>query len=149
MTHLNLIEVLICLAISSIVLFFALPFTPSLYKKNQLDIIEPDIINAIRFAKTQSLMTGDNLLLTPLSGANDWSRGMSLFVDNPQHHYSPGVKQLREWHWQARGVQIAWRGFQSTNYLRFATDISHSAINGYFIIENNANQHVKLIAVSK
>ena len=141
----NLIELLVSLSILSIVFLFALPFTPLLYKKNQQDIIAIDIKNAIYFAKTQSLLTGESLLLTSLPGENDWSRGMLLFVDNPEHQYKSGVKQLREWHWNVGNEHITWRGFQSNRYLRFATDLSHSAINGYFIIGNLTSKPIKLM----
>ena len=141
----TLIELLVSLSLLAILLFFSLPFAPSLYNKNQLQVVTDEVSSAIHFAKIQALLTGDVLVLSPLSGGrNDWSHGMLLFVDNPKHQYMSDDKLLHEWHWNSNVVRVFWHGFQSDEYVLFAADISHSTTNGYFIIKNDTKQ-LKLV----
>ena len=142
---LTLIELLISLSLLAIVLCFSLPLAPTLYKKNQLQLLSDELSGAIHFAKIQALVTGDVLALTRLPGTTDWSSGMMLFVDNAKHHYTPDVKLLHEWHWSFVGMDVSWHGFQSDDYLLFATDISHNTVNGYFLITTPLQPKVKLV----
>ena len=142
---LTLIELLVSMVIFAIVLCCSFSFSPSVYKKNQLQMVTDEVKGAIHFAKIQSLLTGDILALTRIPGSNDWSEGMLLFVDNGKHQYGPDVKLLHEWHWQLSGVHIIWQGFQSKEYLLFSPDIGSNAVNGYFIIKNHMQQQAKLI----
>lgn len=141
----SLIELLISLSLLSIILCICLPSVPALSKKNQLQVASNDIKSAIHFSKFQALATGNNLLLIPLPGENDWAKGMLLMVDNAQHAYNSEAKKIHEWHWNHLGTQVTWRGFQSMNYLLFKSDISTSAVNGYFIIQNVSQKKIKLV----
>lgn len=140
----TLLELLLCLSLLGIIAFFSLPYTPSLYKQNQLQTVTAEIKSAIHTAKMQALVVGKTLALTPLPDADDWSEGMLLFVDNAKHQYTPHVKPLYEWHWKSAGTHVSWHGFQSKDYLLFATDLRSSTTNGYFVIKN-AQQQAKLI----
>lgn len=137
---LTLVELLVTLSLLSIVLCCSLPLAPSLYKKNQMQMIVDNVKGAIQVAKMQALISGDTLALTPIGGAGDWSDGMLLFVDNVKHQYSSETRLLYQWHWKSVGVDLAWQGFQSRNYLLFAPDMSSNATNGYFIITNHQLQ---------
>lgn len=132
------------LFVIGVVLFFCLSYLPALYKKNRLDIVTDQVKSAIQIAKTQALITGDILVLSHLPGTKDWSDGMLLFVDNPQHKYTVNAKLLYEWHWQSTRVNVTWHGFQSDEFLLFASDIRRSTTNGYFVIKN-ATQQARLI----
>ena len=139
----SLLELLVGFSLLAIILCFSLPFGSSLYKKNQLQIITNEIKEAIRYAKIQTILTGDRLILTHLSDKKDWSEGMSLFVENTKHQ--PTSKLLYEWHWPSSGVHITWQGFQSKDYLTFTPDITSSAVNGIFIISNSKHEQKKLV----
>lgn len=140
----TLFELLVCLFLLALVLLFSVPLTATWYKRNQIQTLSSSVKNAIQMAKTQALITGNTLILSHLSEDKDWSKGMLLFVDNAQHKYTPTSKLLYEWHWQQPGIHIEWHGFQSSEYLLFASNLSHSAANGYFMI-SNGDQQVKLI----
>ncbi len=142
---LTLIELLLGLALMAIVLFFCNPFAESVFKKNQLELLVDEIKSAIHYAKTEVLLHGESLLLAPLAGSDDWSTGMMLFVDNKAHQYHEGSKLIHEWHWRPSDFIISWQGFQSNQYLLFATDISRSAVNGHFLIKNNSLQHQLIV----
>jgi type IV fimbrial biogenesis protein FimT len=137
----TILELLLGFSLLAIILCFSLPFTPSLYKKNQLQIITDEIKEAIRFAKMQAILTGDTLILTHLADKKNWSEGIILFVDNPKHQPSSDAKLLHEWRWPSSGVHITWRGFQSKDYLLFTPDITSSTVNGTFIISNLKQQN--------
>ncbi len=126
-------------------LLFSIPALYSLHQKNQVQVIQDDIKSAIRFGTSEALISGNNLILTPLKNSNDWSDGILLFVDNTKHRYTPDVKLLREWRWQSPNVRVIWQGFQSNNYLLFSSDISQNAMNGYFEISSKTQQPVKLV----
>lgn len=141
----TLIELLLSLAILSILLLFSIPSLYSIHQKNQVLAIQDDIKSAVRFAKIEAMACGNNLILTPKQHSNDWSQGMLLFVDNATHHYKPGDKLLREWCWHTPNIRVTWKGFQSKNYLLFSSDVARNAVNGYFEIHGQLQSGVTLV----
>lgn len=141
----TLIELLISLSLLAILLFFTIPFESSLHQKNQIQVIQEEIKSAVRYAKTQALISGNTLILTPSNDSNDWSDGMRLFKDNAKHQYTSKDAVIHAWHWNSSGIQVTWRGFQSNHYLLFSTDVSKNAVNGSFLIESNAKYAAKLV----
>jgi len=141
----TLIELLLSLFLVATILFFTIPFESSLHQKNQVQVIQDDIKGAVRYAKTQALTSGNNLIITPLPYTNDWSNGMLLFIDNATHQYTVDDKLIYEWHWLSPGIDVGWRGFQSSHYLLFSADASQNAVNGSFSIKSNSKSAVKLV----
>lgn len=141
----SLIELLTTLVIFGILCGYSLSFFPSLQKKNQLQVMTNEIKQAIHFAKMEALAHAHTVTLTPLSEQKDWSAGMLLFVDNLSHHHVEKSNLIREWHWQHPGLTVTWHGFESTDYLRFSPDLMTRNANGYFLVEDNAKQRIKLI----
>lgn len=139
----TLLELLLCLAMLAIITFFSSAYTPSLYKKNQLEAVAADIRSAIHTAKLQALVMGKTLALTHLPDTKEWSEGMLLFEDNAKHQYTPNINPLYEWHWKFKDLHISWHGFQSKDFLLFATDLNSSLTNGSFDIQSRGQQ-VKL-----
>lgn len=116
----------------------------ALTQKNQLKVIEREISHAIHYARKMALLYGVRLALTPLTGSEDWSKGMVLFIDNEQHQYHSGDKLLHQWLWEKPGLQISWKGFLSNSYLLFSSNLKHSATSGHFDLFTAEAQHVKL-----
>jgi len=141
----TLIELLLSLSILATILFFTIPFESSLHQKNQVQVIQDGIKGAVRYAKTQALISGSNIILTPLQNTNDWSDGMLLCMDNAKHRCIPDDKLIHEWHWLSPGIHVGWRGFQSRHYLLFSADASQNAVNGSFTIKSNSKYAVKLV----
>ncbi|AHE67333.1 GspH/FimT family pseudopilin [Legionella oakridgensis] len=142
---LTLIELLIGLAFLAMVLCCCIPSLDKNYQENQLQIVVVQIKNILQFARTQALLRGQTLALTPLPDANDWKKGMILFVDNPRHLYSQNSEIIHEWHWNhSAEVDVLWQGFQSRHYLLFSPTLRQSTLNGYFLIKNKRIQQ-KLI----
>lgn len=141
----TLLELLISLSILSIVCLFSLPFLSSFYQQNQLQVTQQEIQEAIRFAKTQAYLMQESLLLVPIDSRDDWSSGMRLLVDNPQHRYTPQARVLHEWHLRSANIHIHWQGFQSNRYLLFSENLRHHAVNGYFLIQINNGLMRKIV----
>ncbi len=131
----SLVESLICLSILSIVFYFGIPSLSQLSNNNQLAVIKQDLTNAIRFAKTQAVAENQPLLLRPLA-AGDWSQGVVVMTEH--------LKTIQEWHWEGMAVHVVWHGFQSS-YLRFSPNINQNTLNGFFLMNNQGNQQIKLI----
>ncbi|WP_133127439.1 GspH/FimT family pseudopilin [Legionella nagasakiensis] len=143
---LTLIELLATLALMAFVLLCCIPSMDKSHKKNQLVFMVDQLKNNLQFARTQALIRGETLALTPLPGANNWRQGMMLFVDNPEHVYSPGSKIIHEWHWNYPSEwEILWQGFQSSHYLLFSANIRQSAANGHFIVKDRKTQYQLIV----
>lgn len=130
----SLIELLIGLVILSILLIFVVPFGFSIYKKNQLELLEADMSTGIRYSRNIALLYELPLALTPLPGAKDFSCGMILFIDNKNHQIGDDDKLIHLWRWQCKNVNINWVGFQANNYLLFAANLKNSSTSGHFEI---------------
>lgn len=141
----SLIEILTVLAILGILCCLCVPSLSFLYKKNQLDVMADDIKQAIHFAKIEALANHHTLVFTPLSESDDWSKGMRLFVDNKAHRATPKTTLLREWHWGAGLNPVVWHGFESRRYLRISPFLVERGANGYFLLQRDSHQQIKLV----
>ena len=141
----SLIELLTALIIFGILCAYTMSFLPSLQQKNQLQVTADEITQAIHYAKIQALSNGRSVTLAPRSENEDWSVGMQLFVDNKTHRYTPKTTLIREWYWRGAAVRVRWHGFESSHYLRFSSDLMSRGCNGYFIIEDNRSNQIKLV----
>ncbi|MBA2711052.1 MAG: GspH/FimT family pseudopilin [Tatlockia sp.] len=141
----SLIELVVGLLIVSILFFFALPFSLSMMQKNQLEVVKNEIISAIHFAKTTSVLRGLPLVLAPLPQADNWSAGMLLYVDNDKHEFNEKSELIYEWHWKHPGINVSWQGLYTKNYLLFSTTLQSRALSGHFIISNKQGNRVQLI----
>ena len=141
----TLVELLIGVLIITLLALFCLPLGLSSYQKNQLQITENELSNAVRFARTMAMLQGSPLVLRPLPNSKDWSDGMILLVDNKNHCYRKGDKILHQWQWQHSAVRISWHGFQSDDYLLFSPELKHAASSGHFDIYVNQEKSMQLI----
>lgn len=142
---LSLLELVAGLIILSILFFFCLPLSLSIYQNNRLEVVKNEISAAVHYARTNAALRGLPLILTPLPYTSDWSAGMILFVDNEKHQYTETTALIHEWQWQYQGVRINWQGLYAKNYLLFAADPKHAATSGHFIIQNDQKKTLKLI----
>ncbi|PJD90631.1 MAG: hypothetical protein CK424_08120 [Legionella sp.] len=133
----SLLEVLIVLFLIALIGSFGVPFGSNWYQTQVCFIMTQDIKQAIHQAIEDATRLNEPLKLMPIMNEN-WSSGLVLRVERTsnQHH---------QWQWKASGYQVHWHGFQSKDYLRFAPDLNQSALNGYFMIENQAHHGMKII----
>lgn len=141
----GLIESVLALVIFSLIAAFCFPLASDFYQKNLLDGRASELRAALRFAQNTALTRGDNLILSPLPGTNDWSAGMILFIDKGNHQYSPGDLLLREWQWCSNSLRLSWKGFYSDNYLLFSADMKQAILSGHFDIQAVNRSAIRLI----
>lgn len=137
---LTLAELLGGLALLSVILLSSFPFRAILHQKNQLQIRLDEIKNIVRYSKLRAISEKKPLILAPLPGGKDWSRGIILFVDDGGHEYNAQVKVIHQWSFDAKKSSIRWHGFQSSEYLLFSNRLKQSAMNGCFLIEHQKKQ---------
>jgi type IV fimbrial biogenesis protein FimT len=142
---LTLIECLLSLFLLSMLFMSALPSVSGLLQKNQMQVLQDDLKSAIFYARSQALIRNQPILLTPLSETNDWSEGITVFVDNETHRYASDSEILFQWHWSYSDVRVTYHGFQANQALRFVPEISQNAVNGYFLIQNQYQQGIKVV----
>ena len=124
------------MSIVTLLLLASISSTQPLATKNNREIIADEIKGAIEFLKLQSLLSGQDLILAPISNNHDWSDGMRLYRDK---------ELLREWHWSSRHINITWQGFHSENYFLFSSDINSNILNGTFKLTDSDHNLSKLI----
>lgn len=125
---------MLSLCIVAIISLFGCSSLLTLYRKNQLEVLINEVKAAIVFAKNQSILSNQNLVLSPLPGSIEWADGMLLFADNKEHRYHSGIKIIHEWHWNRNNINLQWHGFRSNTYLIFSSDLRKNLCNGHFEI---------------
>lgn len=141
----SLIELLVALVILGIISCYAMSSMSLLHRKNALQKTADEIKQAIYFAKTEAVINAHTVTLTPLLEQGNWSLGMRLFIDNNLHHYIKDSPFIRVWSWNHKAIRISWHGFESEHYLRFSPDLLERTANGYFIIQDDLNNSVKIV----
>jgi prepilin-type N-terminal cleavage/methylation domain-containing protein len=133
---LTLIELLISLAIIAVLMTFGMSFWPIFHQRHQVSVVVDEITLAINTARVEALLTGEPLIIKPLSAKLNWSHGLVVVAENEYKL----ARVIHEWGWLNKGVNVEWHGFQSPHYLRFNNDIRHNSTNGYFIIKSRFEQ---------
>lgn len=139
----TLIELLVVLGLMGIILTYSVISCEQIIKKNQLTTRVDELTRIIQFAKTQSLSSGNSLILMPIK--KSWSNGVVL-LDRKSLPLS-NVEQMsiiHEWRWPSSTIAISWHGFTSNNYLLFSQALRANAVNGYFLIQSREGRY-KLI----
>lgn len=139
------LELLCCLLLLSFLLVKGLASNFSLIHRNQLQMLKDEVGMAIRYARNKALLCEKNLVLTPLTQNQDWSKGMILFIDNPHHRYQEGDLIIYKWEWKQFGLFIQWHGFQSNHYIIFSRSLKHAGSNGRFVIMNKQGESKQLV----
>lgn len=76
----TLIELIVTLAIVSVLILFAVPNFTETTGRNRLAAGANEILGALQFARTEALRRSGNVALGPVDGA-DWGNGMVVYMD--------------------------------------------------------------------
>lgn len=79
----TLTELMVVLAIASIVTAIAIPSFSGLFKSNQMRSSQGDLITAFQFARAEAMRRGQPVSLTPTdnsSSVNEWGSGLKVSV---------------------------------------------------------------------
>lgn len=133
----TLLEVLICIALTSSLLLLTLTLNLGFSQKNQADIVAEEIKFALHYARDRAFKNDLPLTLAPLEKGRDWSKGMILFAEKDTI--------LHQWEWHSKQVHVKWHGFRSEDYLTFSTALQHSTANGRFLIVTDSQYKIQII----
>ncbi|MGV3740113.1 MAG: pilus assembly FimT family protein [Gammaproteobacteria bacterium] len=138
----TLLEFLVVIFFMSLIFAFSLPLTSKWYQDHLVWVIQKNIEQAIEQGTQESLILGEPLRLIPLHD-QAWRSGLMLVRESDLANKKQDP--LHIWQWPNTVYHIIWHGFLSNTYLRFTPDLSQSAMNGYFLIENSAHHGVKMV----
>lgn len=138
----TLLELLVVLFLISLIFAFSLPLTTQWYQDHLAWVIQKDIEQAIEQGTQESIILGEPLRLIPLHD-QVWTSGLMLLREGDLEKKKQ--MPLHIWQWPNTVYYIIWHGFLGNTYLRFTPDLSQSAMNGYFLIENPAHHGVKMV----
>ena len=132
-------ELMIVIALISIIVCFSLPMLSMFRQNNQERIIVNDLLEGINVAKTYAATSNAKIWLTHDAKQKDWSAGFLLMTQE-----NTSKVTLQQWDWSNYDTQVLWHGFKSKDSLIFAQNLQHSAVNGYFLVKNKTRT-IKLI----
>ena len=135
----TLTEFILVITILSLVLCFSLPMLSNLRQNNQVQLIENDLLHSIQMAKIYARVSGEKVVLQPISKSKDWSNGIILMAESQSI-----ARVINRVNWPASPIHVSWHGFRKRDALYFTSDLTHSAVNGYFLIQNKIHK-TKLI----
>lgn len=127
----SFIELLIGLAVLSLLLAFCLGVSAKNQGRTHMMITAQRLVQVIQFTRNKAL-TGQVDLVLGAMQPGDWSQGVVVFKDNPNHSLSHPEDLIHEWRWFAAPLQIQWHGFRSPHYLIFTKNPATAAANGHF-----------------
>ena len=104
----SLIELMIVLAVASIMLSSALPSMRQAIEALQLKAASGDLVAAIHETRAQALAQGQIVTLLPNNG--DWKQGWTLLIDaNANRRPDPGEPVLRRHGALPKGMEVRFR----------------------------------------
>ncbi|EPJ54931.1 MAG: hypothetical protein OFPI_05310 [Osedax symbiont Rs2] len=128
----SLFELLTCLAILSIVLFYALPHLAVAVENGRLERRVNLFTVSIKAAKTQAIKTSREIIIcarqeklqacqpSSVSGASDWSNGWIIFIDsNADKVYQPEEHLIKLVDLKTALCQVTWNRGNYLSYYRF------------------------------
>jgi type IV fimbrial biogenesis protein FimT len=79
-------ELIVCVAITSILLSFTLPTFDQLARSNKADQVRNDLLTLFNFARLEAIHQQQLITVCPLDNSdmchNDWSGSITAFIDN-------------------------------------------------------------------
>lgn len=77
----TLVELMVALAIASILLGIGVPFTRDLVQAQKITAAANDFFASMHLARAEAMRRGTRVDMVPLDGAGDWAKGWVIFVD--------------------------------------------------------------------
>jgi len=82
----TLIELMVTIAIVAIMLVVAAPSFRNFIRNSELTSLTNKLLAAINAARSEAMKYGQNALVIPANGGNDWSQGWIVFVDSNRNN---------------------------------------------------------------
>ena len=130
----SLIELIVTLAVASVVIALALPSFQRLMQSNRVAAIGDEFSSALTFARMEALKRSQRVSICAsddgVACTADWNDGYIVFVDTaasdtaaPTPAAAPAVSALKKWGPRNDGVSLTAKldGVTDTNYIRFTS----------------------------
>lgn len=141
----SLLELLTCLGILSLLFIIGSGFYSQFIKRNVLDERVSTLVNAIKFSQNQAILSGNKLMLSPISHSNGWQKGMILMAANEENKPLSEINILRKWQWHNdKYINMSWQGLHS-DVLLFSNDINSASLSGSFILSQDQQIKRKIV----
>lgn len=127
----TLLELMIVLAMMSILLFSSLFFAPHFLAKHNAQKKQMQLLQLLETARNTAFLSKQTLTLRHIG--DRWHDGAILFVDDNQNgNYDSTEKVLRQIEPFSSNELFDWRGFQDVDFLQWHADVLTKIQNGTF-----------------
>lgn len=125
---LTLVELMISIAILSLLLCFCMPLYQRHQSTTQMKFFEKELAAVLTTARLQAFLLEKSLCLEPmqLGSTGAWLGGVRLRVEGDKKNI------LHEWSWPTIHASVAWFGFRSKHFISISAHPEKLAMNGYF-----------------
>lgn len=138
-------ELLIVLALISIVALLCFSTSVLLVNKNEQQILLDELKNCIQHAKIHAIQSGHSLYLGPIDPSLNWAKGIKLMQFNKDHQLKP----LRQWIGSHSNWNLTWSGTDSSKLLQISNNPTNAISNGTFVLLNTRTQEQFYIRVNR
>lgn len=154
---LTLIELLVTLAISSIVLSYVLPEIKSLYKLNQNAIVINSLVSDFAYSRNESIKRLKDVVICKSTDGlkcntkSSWQNGWIIFVDeiNNDKQRSPEEPLLKVQQALGNNIKITFKSFNSKNRIVYRPSGAADYSNGTFRFCLNEERYHKDLVLSR
>lgn len=117
----NLLELLVTLAIVSILAGISIPSLASLINNSRADTTQSKLIRAISSARTLAITQRNISTLCPDENCSgEWTNGFILFADENNNAVVDGEEIIYERFYNSEKMAVRWAGSGGANYLKFS-----------------------------
>lgn len=134
----SLVEAVICLALVSIVLGYAVPSFRTMVKRSEATAAINWVVTAVAFTRHAAIVRGVTVTLCPSSDGRTcggrWHEGVIVFTDeNRNHTIDREDELLHRSGFPVDGATLTWRSFRNRQYLQMRGDGFTHYQNGNFV----------------
>lgn len=134
----SLIELLICLAISAILLGYMSPSLSELRQRSNATSAINWIVTSVLFARHAAIVYNTIVTLCPSrngrSCGGDWQEGAIAFTDsNADRHINHADRLLSRFEFPVPGARLSWHAFRNRHYLQMTNSGFTNYQNGNFV----------------
>ncbi len=122
----SLLELLVTLAVASILLLMGVPAWQDLQKQHQIKITLQQLTSTIAFARNTAILSHHKIIICPndhMHCGNDWQQGWLVIQQNKIMRIFPEIPQH---------THLIWNDLRHTNKITLQPDGSTEGSNGSF-----------------
>ena len=137
------VEVLVTLAILSVLLSAGVSHWRGLQTKYAERRLLSDVARVLAYARNQALLQAETLVLLPRVASEGWSSGMVLKLKHPTQEGQ--AQRLHTWRWHYPNLSLSWHGFLDDDALVIEYRPAKLAMNGYFLLKKSGSNQTRWV----